>query len=93
MLGEIKGALRLTTTAYDVELTTMQEAALLDLKLAGVITDSKDALIRRAVVTYCRANFGTPPDYAQLKASYDEQKAQLQMASGYTEWGDGVGEG
>lgn len=92
MLDEIKGALRLTTTAYDAELISMQEAALLDLKIAGVITDSMDALIRRAVVTYCRAHFGSPPDYAQLKSSYDEQKAQLMSATGYTDWGDGVAE-
>jgi hypothetical protein len=32
--------------------------------------------------------FGSPPDYDRLKASYDEQKAQLQMSTGYTDWGD-----
>ena len=28
-------------------------------------------------------NFGSPSDYDRMKASYDEQKAQLQMATGY----------
>ena len=91
MLSEIKTALRLTTNAYDAEIRGLQEAALLDLKLAGVITESMDALIRRAVITYCRMNFGSPEDYDRLKRSYDEQKAQLMMATGYTDWGDGVG--
>ena len=45
-------------------------------------------LILRAVITYCRVHFGTPEDYDRLKASYDEQKAQMQMATGYTDWGD-----
>lgn len=92
MLDEIKTALRLTTNAYDAELLGLQEAALLDLKIAGVLTDCVDALIKRAVITYCRMNFGSPEDYDRLKRSYDEQKAQLMMATGYTNWGDGVGE-
>ena len=91
MLGEIKSALRLTTSAYDAELMGLKEAALLDLKIAGVLTESMDALIKRAVITYCRMNFGSPEDYDRLKRSYDEQKAQLSMASGYTDWGDDIG--
>ena len=92
MLNEIKTALRITTSAYDTELLGLQEAAVKDLQLAGVITTGMDALIRRAVITYCRMNFGSPEDYDRLKRSYDEQKAQLMMATGYTDWGDGVGE-
>lgn len=92
MLGEIKAALRLTTDAYDTELAELQTAALLDLRIAGVLTGRMDALIKRAVITYCRMNFGSPEDYERLKRSYDEQKAQLMMASGYTDWGDDVGE-
>lgn len=48
----------------------------------------KDELIISAICAYVRANLGNPPNYAQLKASYDEQKAQLMMTSGYTDWGD-----
>ena len=91
MLNEIKTALRLTTNAYDAELMGLQQAAVMDLQIAGVLTNSMDALIRRAVITYCRMNFGSPEDYDRLKRSYDEQKAQLMMATGYTDWGDGVG--
>lgn len=89
MLAQIKTALRLTTNAYDIEINGLQEAAVLDLKLAGVMTESMDALIQRAVITYCRMNFGTPENYEQLKRSYDEQKAQLMMATGYADREDG----
>lgn len=88
ILTAAKLALRVTTTAYDSEITDLISAALLDLGIAGVIsTDTTDALIRRAVITYVRCNFGQPNDYDRLKASYDEQKAQLSMAfsKGYTE--------
>ena len=30
----------------------------------------------------------TQKDYDKLKAAYDEQKAQLSMKTGYTDWGD-----
>ena len=60
-----------------------------DLKQAGVSNlDTRDPLIRRAVITYCRANFWPTGDYDKLKASYDEQKAQLRMTTNYTDWLD-----
>lgn len=88
MLEKVKMALRLTTNAFNDELTDLIEAAQLDLGIAGVILPTEStAIVTRAVVTYCKAHFGQPEDYAALKASYDEQKAQLSMASGYTDWG------
>ena len=86
-LPAVKMALRVTTNAYDSELNTLINAALLDMGVAGVTNDDDtDALVLRAIVTYCRLNFGKPDDYDRLKASYDEQKAQLSMATGYTAW-------
>ena len=87
MLNDVKTALRVTTDAFDEELTVLIEAAYLDLGIAGVTpANPADAIVTRAVITYCRANFGSPDDYDRIKASYDEQKAQLSMATGYTTW-------
>ena len=86
-LPAVKMALRVTTNAYDTELNGLINAALLDLGIAGVTNDDDtDDIILRAIITYCRLNFGKPDDYDRLKASYDEQKAQLSMATGYTAW-------
>lgn len=87
MLNKVKTALRITTTAYDTELTDLIEAAKLDLGVAGVLLPSDlDELVTRAIITYCKMSFGIPEDYDQLKASYDEQKAQLSTHTGYTAW-------
>ena len=51
-----------------------------------------DALCQRAIITYAAARFGNPPNYDKLKASYDEQKAQLMHASGYTQYGEAIQE-
>ena len=88
MLDKAKKALRLTTSAYDDELTDLIQAALLDLGIAGVLTEEPDELVQRAVLTYVRMHFGKPDDYDRLKASYDTQKGALQIATGYTDWGD-----
>ncbi len=88
MLEKIKLALRITTTAFDEEIRDLIAAALADLGIAGIVQDDQsDPLIIRAVATYCKANFGEPDRYEQLKTAYDEQKAQLQMSTGYTDWG------
>lgn len=91
MLDRVKLAMRITTDAYDEEFNSLIDAALLDLGIAGITKNTvseADELVRRAVITYCRLNFGTPDDYGNLKASYDEQKAQLQTATNYTDWGE-----
>lgn len=85
MMELVKTALRLTTDAYDDEINNLIAAALADLGIVGIPAESmqSDALIMRAVVTYCRCNFGSPENYAYLKASYDEQKGQLKTARHY----------
>lgn len=93
MLEKVKLALRITTTAFDSELNDLIDAAKVDLGIAGVLvpvtTDSNlDVIIQKAIITYCKLNFGEPDQYDRLKRSYDEQKAQLSMATGYTTWID-----
>jgi len=84
MISAAKTALRLTTTAFDDEINSLLDAAYKDLDIAGIeIPTAEDALIKTAAITYVRLHFGSPADYDRLKRSYDEQKAQLQTASGY----------
>ena len=82
----VKMALRIKTDAFDDEIKSLIVAAQLDLGVAGVNPDEIDELVRRAICTYCKMSFGLPEDYDRLKASYDEQKAQMSNATGYTEW-------
>ena len=86
MLEEVKLALRIVTPAFDTEIEGLIDAAMLDLGIAGVVTGD-NALVKRAVITYCKMHFGSPDEYDRLKASYDEQKAQMQTATGFTVWG------
>ena len=86
-LDNVKMALRITTTAYDSELTYLIAAAKLDLGIAGVVVpETLDAIVERAIITYCKLHFGIPDDAERLQRSYDEQKAQLVTATGYTDW-------
>ena len=88
-LDKVKMALRITTDAYNNELTDLITAAKLDMGIAGVLLPSSlNELCERAIITYCKIHFGLPEDADRLKRSYDEQKAQLVTATGYTDWGD-----
>ena len=89
LLDEVKLALRVSTNAYDDEITDLIESAKLDLGIAGVVLpDTLDSIVKTAIKTYCKMNFGTPNSdvYDRLKASYDEQKAQMSNATGYTDY-------
>ena len=90
MLEKVKLALRITTDVFNNELTQLIDAALADIGIAGVLSSvlntNAGAIVIQAVITYCKMNFGLPEDYDRLKRSYDEQKAQLVSATGYTDW-------
>ena len=88
-LDKVKMGLRISTTAFDEELTDLIAAAQIDMGIAGVVVPSSlDEIVTRAIITYCKMSFGLPEDYDRLKRAYDEQKAQLVTATGYTNWGD-----
>ena len=92
MLEKVKRALRIKTNAFDIELSDLINAGLIDLGFGGVmeevLTMDADPVVIQAIITYCKMNFGLPEDYDRLKRSYDEQKAQLGTATNYTDWGD-----
>ena len=85
LLATVKQAMRISTNAYDDSITQLINASIKDIGIVGVSFESSttDSLLIQAVITYCRLNFGTPSDYDRLKASYDEQKAQLISNSEY----------
>ena len=89
LLPKVKEAARIKTVDFDSgQLTDLITAAQMDLGIAGVeVPDRFDALVSQAVITYCLMNFGLVDEYDRLKRSYDEQKAQLTTATGYTNWG------
>lgn len=83
-----KLAARIKTSAFDDQIVTLLNAAVLDLGVAGVeVPEALDAIVTQACITYFMMNFGEPDQYDRLKKSYDEQKAQLATCTGYTEWG------
>lgn len=98
MLDKVKLALLISSDDFDSELIDLIGAAVLDLNIAGVDDDTTvsddptDKLIIRAIISYCGYQFelvhGTLDRAEAFKKSYDEQKSQLSMASGYTTWSD-----
>ena len=91
MLELVKMALRITTDAFDDELTQLISSAVIDLGFGGMVdtitVQNADSVVKQAIIAYCKMNFGLPEDYDRLKRSYDEQKAQLGTATNYTDWG------
>lgn len=98
ILEKVKTSLRISMNTFDDELNDLIEAAKGDLGIAGVRNadlesgvNPTNALIVRAIVLYCKLYFGEPATsdhWKSIKDAYDEQKAQLSMSTGYTDWGD-----
>lgn len=92
LLDDTKIALRisLSNTAFDSEVLDLIEAGKSDLRLAGILfedeTDAEplDALVKRAVVTYCKANFGYDnPEADRFNNSFVMLKQHLNLSADY----------
>ena len=95
MLEKVKLALLISTEDFDDELEDLIGAAFIDLNIGDVdpdvtVIETTDPAIIRAVCSYCGYQFelmhGTLQRSEAFKKSYDEQKAQLSMATNYTVW-------
>jgi len=59
LIDDVKKELRQNGTASDTEISDLIATAKADLLLSGVLTtDETNPLIKRALATYCKANFG-----------------------------------
>ena len=81
-------SVRLSSTVHDGELTDLINAARADLVLGGVLeekaNDESDPLIKKAVTTYVKAEFGLDNEDAdRLRASYKEQRNGLTLSDSY----------
>lgn len=88
-LSDVKTYLRIDSTdmSFDTEVQDMISAAQSDLIEVGVNSDmfnSGDPLIRRAITTYCKANFGYDTDNAAAFASaFEKLKIFLMNCTDY----------
>jgi hypothetical protein len=86
----VKTALRLPSDPdLEREAQDLITAAKLDLELSGVLSvktnDHEDALIKRAIVTYCKANFGWDnPEAERFRVSYESLRNHLSLSAEYT---------
>ncbi|WP_079479715.1 head-tail connector protein [Halobacillus salinus] len=88
--SKVKTALRLKNTAFDIEVAGLIAAAKADLVQSGIdksVVDKEntiDPLIERAIIVYCKANFGYDNDEADRFAkSYETLKTHLSLAGDY----------
>lgn len=83
MLEEVKMALRISNNAYNNEIKNLIDACKSDLETSGVapsyfLEANYRALIKQAIITYCKAQFGYDnQDATRLNESYELLKQKL----------------
>lgn len=90
MLNSVKKSLRISesNTAFNEDIEEMIEECRMDLIQSGIFiekaNEDEDPLIRRAIKTYCKANFGLDnPDAERFQESYESLKRHLSLAGDY----------
>lgn len=83
-MREVKTSLRIKSNQFDEELDGIICAAMADMRLSGVEKVKEyDPLTRRAVILYCKANFGFDENAERYAAAYDLLKRSLSLAGDY----------
>lgn len=87
-LAAFRQCLRITSEDFDGEIKDLILAAREDMRLCGVLpertTDEADPLIKRAVASYVKAEFGLDNEEAdKYRAAYGRLKTALALASDY----------
>lgn len=90
LIYDVRRYLRINHTHLDAEITDLIGAARADLLLGGInaakVNDESDALIKRAIVCYVKAEFGLDnADAEKYRNSYEMLKRHLQLSSEYIE--------
>lgn len=87
MLDSIRKALRISSSAFDDEIEDLIDEAVRDLETSGIVNISlDDALISKAIKTYCKANFGIDnKDSEKYQESYESIKNKLALCGDYIE--------
>lgn len=85
LLDDVKQALRVSSATLNQEITDLIEAAKEDLQISNVdaetLTDA-DPLIKRAIITYCKAHFGyNNPDADRFMVAYESLKSHLSLSA------------
>ena len=85
MLEKIKLALRIKNYKLDDEINGLIEACKIDLSISGVRKiEEDDPIIQRAIIVYCKANFGLDnKDSEKYQKSYDLLKQSLSLCGDY----------
>ncbi|KAA0944157.1 DNA-packaging protein [Sporosarcina sp. ANT_H38] len=87
MLEDVKKTLRISSAVFDYEIQDLIDAGESDLRLSGIyFADTTNPLIKRALITYCKANFGYDnPEADRFQNSYDMLKMNLSLAGDFRE--------
>ena len=85
LLPDARKWLRRSSTALDDDIQQTIEACLMDMSNAGIAKiDDEDSLIKQAVKSYLRGNFGYDDHPERWLAAYEHLKASLALSSDYT---------
>lgn len=85
MLEKVKLALRIKNNKLDFEINDLIESCKVDLSISGVRKiEEIDPIINRAIILYCKANFGLDnKDSDKYQKSYDLLKQSLSLCGDY----------
>ncbi len=90
LLDDVRSYLRIdaSDTSFDVEIQDLIDAVQTELTDVGIdptlVSSATDPLIKKAITTYCKANFGYDTDNAEaFQSAYEKLKVYLMNSATY----------
>lgn len=87
IIDDVKQNLRISHNALDLEISDLVDAAKAQLVISGVtksVLVSPDPLMKRAIILYCKANFGLDnKDSEKYQARFDSLVSHITLCPEY----------
>jgi hypothetical protein len=88
LIDDVKKNLRITNTVHDTEIADLILSAKADMGLSGLLSEhvlDTDALIKRGIILYCKANFGLDnTDSEKYQKSYEMLRNHMSLSADYS---------
>ncbi|MEG1096611.1 MAG: DNA-packaging protein [Clostridiales bacterium] len=84
IIESVRVALRLKNNVFDdMEIVPLIDAAKRDMLRVGILYQATDPLCVRAVILYCKANFGYSSDGEKFNLAYESLRDSMSLSGMY----------
>ena len=83
LLEKLRKRIRVMSDSSDEEITDLVESGKKELEIAGVYGEEEDQTYYKAIVLYCKANYGYDEDTERFRKAFEALRDAMSLSGDY----------